>query len=81
MSTHVEQHVDLIIGTCCRRNKGKARYISVLSAGAQSWRRTEQARWREFAANIDGTTTRPSSTVVVHIDIEKRRKRVSTEDQ
>ena len=47
--------------TCCRRNKGKARYISVLSAGAQSWRRTEQTGWKESTANIDETTTRPSS--------------------
>ena len=62
--------------TCCRRRKGKARNISVLSAGVQSGRRAEQTRREEFAANIDRTTTRPSSlSRRRHTTLEKRRKR------
>ena len=63
--------------TCCRRRKGKARNISVLSAGPEcraGGPRAEQTRREEFAANIDRTTTRPSN-------LSRRRHTTSGEEK
>ena len=51
----------------------KARNMTVLSARVQSGRRAEQTRRKEYTANIDGTTTRPSSHLDTDIGEEKKK--------
>ena len=50
-----------IIARAAAESKGKARNTSVLSARVLSRRKAEQTRREDFTANIDETTTRPSS--------------------